>query len=52
MEAEPGFPCPNCGHETQVFYSTKTGDRIAWSCSNCKARGYFVHPRRAMLLET
>lgn len=54
MDVEPGFPCPNCGEATQVFYSPKTGARIAWTCQACKARGYFMRSRneKAILLET
>lgn len=53
MEVDAGFPCPKCGAETQVFYSSKTGARIFWTCQGCKARGYFMGPRneKAILLE-
>ncbi len=53
MDVEPGFPCPSCGADTQIFYSAKTGARIAWTCEAYKARGYFTGPRneKAILLE-
>jgi lipopolysaccharide biosynthesis regulator YciM len=41
VEIEPGFPCPKCGSETQVFWNSKTGFREGWSCPTCKRWGYF-----------
>ena len=55
MDIEPGqFPCINCGADTQVFYSSKTGDKLGWSCLECKAHGWFMGlagKEKAMLLE-
>ena len=54
MDVEPGFPCMSCGADVQVFYSSKTGERIGWTCPICRARGFFLHmdlKDRAMLIE-
>ena len=53
MDVETGFPCLNCGAETQVFYY-KTGERAGWVCPDCKQRGYFEHvgaKDKAILIE-
>ena len=41
VPTESGFPCLNCGANTQIFYASMTGERLGWSCPNCKMRGFF-----------
>ncbi|MGA2790822.1 MAG: hypothetical protein ABSF00_08645 [Candidatus Bathyarchaeia archaeon] len=33
--------CPRCGDRIVIFYSSKTGDRVGWSCETCSARGFW-----------
>jgi ssDNA-binding Zn-finger/Zn-ribbon topoisomerase 1 len=54
MDVEPGFPCPKCGTDVQVFYSSKTGENVGWSCPSCRAHGYFLRQgpgEKTVLLE-
>lgn len=42
MDVEPGqFPSIKCGADVQVFFSSKTGERLGWSCPEYKSRVYF-----------
>jgi rubredoxin len=55
IDSEPGFPCPKCGADVQVFYSSKTGENVAWSCPECRTHGFFKGlvpgKEKAMLIE-
>jgi hypothetical protein len=42
-EVRTDMRCPRCGLAVTVWYSNKTGDPLAWTCT-CGIRGYFQGP--------